>query len=127
MEMSEKILGSIKDTPKIINIKQTPPKIRKQSKQWSFDVEFKEANFLQEVFLELLLKVFARLNERDPENFSCGIVMILDKENIRLSRYNGPNHENKIAHYECHIHHATSESINRRDRSPEHENTQVTD
>ena len=127
MGISEDILNTIKTTPKIIIPKQQGSTIQKGNKQWNFDVEFEETDFLKTDSLDLSLTVFARQNNNDPKNFSCGVSMTLDSKRMILSRYNGSNHQNDVAHYECHIHHATSGSINRGDRKPEHENTQVTD
>lgn len=97
------------------------PIAQRGSKQWGFDV-----TFAAESAFELSLYVFARQNENDHENFSCGIQMIQDGKKTMLSRYNGSNHENDVAIFQCHIHHSTVESINRGDRKPEHADTQIT-
>lgn len=93
------------------------------SKQWEFDIDFQR----EEISSGLSLKAFARQNQNDKENFSCGIRIITEDKKTTLSRYNGSNHQNDVANFECHIHHATADSIERGDRNPEHENTKVTD
>ncbi len=126
MKISKETLKDIKMVPKTIK-KSHNHVVQKQSKQWSFDIEFDNKNFIKQDYLILSLNIFARQNQKDSENFSCGVEITLDGEKTKLSRYNGSNHRNDIAYYECHIHHATPESISRGDRSPEHADTKVTD
>ncbi len=124
MEISEEILKSIREIPKTIEEEQKSS--QRGSQQWNFDVQFDGVD-KPDHLSDLSIKVFARQNESNMENFSCGIRLVeKDGKNIMLSRYNGSNHENNVASHECHIHHATPESINRGDRSPEHEDTQTT-
>ena len=126
MEISEETLKDIKRAPKTIKEEQKSV-IQKQSKQWNFDIEFDDTDFRKQDSLSPSLKVFVRQNQKDSKNFSCGVEITLDGEKIRLSRYNGSNHRNDVANFECHIHHATPESISRGDRNPEHADTKVTD
>ena len=127
MEMSKELLNAIKSAPKRIKTDQKRKSMpQRKSKQWNFDVEFDDSENTNESFSSLSVKVFVRQNTLDSENFSCGIQITQDRKKITLSRYNGSNHKNDVANYECHIHHATVESISRGDRNPEHENTQVT-
>ncbi len=126
MEISEETLKDIKKVLKTIKEWQNSV-TQRQSKQWNFDIEFDNTNFKKQNSLDLSFKVFARQNLKDSKNFSCGVEITLDGEKTRLSRYNGSSHQNDIANYECHIHHATPESISRGDRNPEHADTKVTD
>ena len=122
MVFSEEMLTRVKTASKIAKTSPGPPTIQKGSKQWNLDIEFAEENFL-----DMSFKVFVRQNMNDLENFSCGIQMVQVGKRTMLSRYNGSNHENNVAKYECHIHNATPESINKEDRNPEHADTRVTD
>ena len=128
MEISKELLSAIKSAPKSIKTGQKWVSMpQRKSKQWNFDVEFDNSEHFNANSSGLSVKIFARQNTLDSENFSCGIQITKDRKTTTLSRYNGSNHKNDIANYECHIHHATVESISRGDRNPEHENTQVTD
>lgn len=125
MEISEDILKKIKEVSK--TIREQKSMSQKGSQQWSFDAQFDPAG-MSDHLPDFSIKIFARQNESDETNFSCGISLV-GKEigKIMLARYNGSNHENDVASYECHIHRATVESINRGDRHPEHADTQTTD
>ena len=128
MEMSGELLQLIKDTSKDIRVGQRMSSItQRKSNQWNFDIEFDMSIPLNTRLSDFSVKIFARQNTLDQKNFSCGIQIVQDGKKTTLSRYNGSNHKNAVANYEFHIHHATTGSINRGDRNPEHEDTQVTD
>lgn len=122
MVISQETLPAIKNFPKILVAQQTRAITQRSSRQWGFDVHPPRAGIAEVDLME----VFARQNDLDSDNFSCGIQIMVGNRKIMLSRYNGSDHKNAVAHYECHIHHATCESINRGDRKPEHADTQVT-
>lgn len=125
MEVSEDLLELIKDVSKTIG--KAHKSNQRQSQQWNYTVRLKNTDGSDDLS-DFSIKVFARQNELDAGNFSCGILLVNEKRggSIILSRYNGSNHENNVANHECHIHHATVESINRGDRHPEHEDTETT-
>ena len=126
--MSGELLQLIKDTSKDMRVGQLMTSTtQRKSQQWNFDIEFDMSIPLNRSLSDFSVKVFARQNTLDQENFSCGIQIVQDGKKTTLSRYNGSNHKNDVANYEPHIHHATIESINRGDRNPEHEDTRVTD
>ena len=128
MQVSETFLHDFKGVSKSIGTNQNMnPVTLKQNKQWNFDIEVhdKYLSIVDSTSI-LLVTVYARQSTLDSENFSCGILVKQDSQSKTLSRYNGSSHVNAVAHYECHIHHATTESINRGDRKPEHSDTQVT-
>ena len=127
MEFSKNFLEAVRMTPKQINEKNPIAQTQRSSRQWNLDVEFVEEPPVDEEILNVSMKVLVRQSMLDKENFSCGIQLIKDNRKTILSRYNGASHTNDVAHYECHIHNATAESINRGDRKPEHVDTQVTD
>lgn len=63
--------------------------------------------------------LYARQNEIDIDNFSCGIKLVRPgKEDITLLRYNGSAHEHtnilerEVIDFECHIHMATERYAN---------------
>ena len=128
MIVTEELLQSIKNVPKHFKPDQSMSHTTQRgSDQWSFTLELDSDTSLDETLKELSIKLFARQNILDQGNFSCGIQITQENETITLSRYNGSNHVNDVAYYECHTHHATVNSINRGDRNPEHDDTQTTD
>lgn len=63
--------------------------------------------------------LYARQNEIDPDNFSCGLKLVRSgKDDLTLLRYNGSAHqhtnvlEREFIDYECHIHIATERYAN---------------
>ena len=126
MEITQELLDHIKQTGK--QMTPEPNHVQRGSHQWNFDIlcnddllrRFDEDDRFGMFF-------YARQNQNDSINFSCGVVMRVAGKKITLSRYNGANHVHGSVRHECHIHNATVESINRGDRKPEGEDTQATD
>lgn len=126
MKISEQLLQKIKKAPKTMAVVSDKPAAQGKSNQWSFVVALAHTNAVDAELSGLKMRVFARQNRRDVKGFSCGFYVIQGSKKTTLSRYNGSDHPNDVAHYECHIHHATVKSINENHRVPEHADTKVT-
>ena len=134
MIVSEQLLQKIKNAPKIMGAAKSKPIVQGKSDQWSYTVVLAPTHAVDAELSGLQMRVFARQNKRKRHGFSCGFCVIRDGEETKLSRYNGSDHKtrysgskhkSKVA--ECHIHHATVESINENHRVPEHADTNPTD
>ena len=81
--MSGELLQLIKDTSKDMRVGQLITfTTQRKSQQWNFDIEFDMSIPLNRSLSDFSVKVFARQNTLDQENFSCGIQIVQDGKKL---------------------------------------------
>lgn len=90
-----------------------PKQVKNPKIRWASKPSHQQKNY-NIIGGDYLFELYVRQSHMDTDNFSCGLSVIKpDGQPLTLLRYNGSNHIHHDIVFNCHIHKATEEAINK--------------